>query len=82
MNDQAVVAFIERKAEIDRMLDALTELSTSHFNVSPDELNWGHVGSLGLMSSKLAEICEFSSVKIPAHVWGSPADYAIEEVAA
>jgi hypothetical protein len=44
-NQVALDAFIARKAEIDRMLERLTGLSGDHFNVSPCEINWGHVGT-------------------------------------
>jgi hypothetical protein len=45
-NQPALDAFLARKAEIDRMLERLTALSGDHFNVSPDEVNWGHAGML------------------------------------
>ena len=43
---QPIDAFIARKADIDTMLERLTELSDDHFNVHPDEVTWGHVGTL------------------------------------
>lgn len=45
-NTQALDAFLARKAEIDTMLARLTALSDEHFNVTPDEVHWGHVGTL------------------------------------
>jgi hypothetical protein len=57
-NDQALAAFTARKAEIDRMLAKLAELSANHFNVDPDTLHWGNVGDLGYMRDRLTEICE------------------------
>lgn len=42
----ALAAFVSRKAEIDTMLARLAALSDDHFNASPDEVNWGHVGTL------------------------------------
>lgn len=45
-NTQALDAFLARKAEIDTMLARLTVLSDEHFNVTPDEVHWGHVGTL------------------------------------
>ncbi len=44
--DRALAAFIAKKAEIDTMLKRLQGLSDDHFGVTPDEVNWGHVGSL------------------------------------
>ena len=45
-NIKATEAFIARKAEIDEMLQRLRILSDDHFCCAPDEINWGHVGSL------------------------------------
>ena len=44
---QALDAFIGHKAEIDALLDRLKGLSERHFGYGPDEINWGHVGTLG-----------------------------------
>lgn len=44
--EAALSAFIGKKAEIDEMLARLTSLSDDHFNAHPDEINWGHVGTL------------------------------------
>ena len=35
-----------RKLEIDTMLKRLSALSDEHFDVDPDDVNWGHVGTL------------------------------------
>ena len=45
-NHQPIDAFITRKADIDTMLERLAELSDDHFNVHPDEITRGHVGTL------------------------------------
>lgn len=42
----ALGAFVAKKAEIDAMLALIAELSDEHFNVSPDDVHWGHVGNL------------------------------------
>lgn len=57
-NDKALSAFMTRKAEIDTMLTRLQALSDEHFNASPDEVHWGHVGDLADMASKLREITD------------------------
>jgi hypothetical protein len=44
--EQALAAFAQRKAEIDAMLARLQALSADHFGYSPDEITWGHVGTL------------------------------------
>ena len=43
--EQALAAFISKKAEIDTMLTRLQALSEDHFGYAPDEVTWGHVGS-------------------------------------
>ncbi len=45
-NSRALKAFTETKSEIDAMLARLQALSDDHFEATPDEINWGHVGSL------------------------------------
>ena len=45
-NQKALDAFMAHKTEIDAMLERLRALSDEHFGVSPDDINWGHVGTL------------------------------------
>ena len=45
-NQDALGAFVQKKAEIDAELARLQVLSDEHFGVAPDEVSWGHVGSL------------------------------------
>ena len=54
----ALAAFIEKKAEIDAMLARLQGMSDDHFNAHPDEINWGHVGTLEHYSSLLKRITD------------------------
>lgn len=56
--DAALAAFIGRKAEIDTMLARLAALSGDHFNASPEEVNWGHVGTLEHYASLLCQITD------------------------
>jgi hypothetical protein len=44
--EQVLAAFVSKKAEIDAMLTRLQALSDDHFNYSPDEISWAHVGTL------------------------------------
>ena len=44
--ETALAAFIARKVEIDAKLARLQALSGDHFNISPDEIHWGHVATL------------------------------------
>jgi len=53
---QALEAFIAKKIEIDDMLARLQALSDEHFNAQPDEINWGHVGTLEHYASQLKEL--------------------------
>jgi hypothetical protein len=57
-NTQALDAFLAKKAEIDTMLARLRDLSDEHFNWSPDEINWGHVGTLGHYAELLKRITD------------------------
>ena len=57
-NAQALDAFIARKAEIDAMLDRLKSLSDDHFDYAPDDINWGHVGTLAHYAELLKRITD------------------------
>ena len=57
-NDKALATFMSRKAEIDTMLTRLQALSDDHFNASPDDIDWGDVGTLAHYASKLREITD------------------------
>lgn len=58
MNDSAVDAFLARKVEIDAALERLRALSADHFNVDPDEVHWGHVGTLDHYLAALRDLCD------------------------
>ena len=57
-NSKALAAFIARKAEIDTMLERIATLSADHFDVSPDDLHWGHVGTLAHYAELLKRITD------------------------
>jgi hypothetical protein len=59
-NDDALAAFVARKAEIDAMLTRLQALSDDHFGVAPDEVTWGDVGSLGHHAELLKRITDMA----------------------
>ena len=40
------------------MLARLAALSADHFETSPDEIHWGHVGTLNHYRAKLREITD------------------------
>lgn len=56
--EAAINAFLGKKAEIDNMLARLQSLSDEHFNCQPDEINWGHVGTLEHYASLLKRITD------------------------
>ncbi len=57
-NRTALDAFIAHKAEIDTMLNRLQALSDEHFGYSPDDINWGHVGTLTHYAELLKRITD------------------------
>ena len=57
-NEKALDAFIAAKTEIDAMLERLAVLSADHFETSPDEITWGHVGTLNHYRAKLRVITD------------------------
>ena len=56
--ETAIDALIRRKAEIDGMLVRLQALSADHFNIDPDDVHWGHVGSLDYYAKQLRRITD------------------------
>ena len=57
-NTKALDAFIAAKTEIDAMLERLAALSADHFETHPDEINWGHVGTLKHYAGLLRQITD------------------------
>ena len=55
---QAIDQFITKKAEIDEMLARLQTLSADHFNTHPDNIDWGHVGTISHYAELLKEITD------------------------
>ena len=58
MRRAALDAYIARKAEIDTMLARLKTLSDDHFGVAPDDVDWGHVGTLAHYAELLKRITD------------------------
>jgi hypothetical protein len=56
--EKALAAFVSKKAEIDAMLTRLQALSADHFNYSPDEVTWDHVGTLGYYAEMLKRVTD------------------------
>lgn len=59
-NDAVLDSFIAAKAKIDAMLARLAAHSADHFGYSPDEVNWGHVGTLNHYRARLREISDMA----------------------
>ena len=57
-NEQALAAFVAKKAEIDRMLTRIQQLSDEHFGYSPDEITWSHAEGLAHYAELLKRITD------------------------
>jgi hypothetical protein len=64
--EQALAAFVSKKAEIDAMLTRLQALSDDHFDYSPEEITWAHVGTLEHYADLLKRITD-SAFKVGEH---------------
>jgi hypothetical protein len=58
LNEEALAAFVSRKAEIDTMLTRLQALSDDHFGYSPDEVTWSHAEGLAHYAELLRRITD------------------------
>ena len=58
--DAALDAFIAAKTEIDAMMGRLAAHSADHFGYNPEEINWGHVGTLDHHRARLREITDMA----------------------
>ena len=57
-NEDALAAFVQKKAEIDAMLTRLQTLSADHFGYAPDDITWNHVGTLEHYAELLKRITD------------------------
>jgi hypothetical protein len=64
--EEALAAFVSKKAEIDAMLTRLRSLSDDHFGYSPDEITWGHVGTLEHYAELLKRVTD-SAFRVGEH---------------
>jgi hypothetical protein len=58
--EQALAAFVSRKAEIDAMLARLQALSDDHFGYSPDEITSSHAEGLAHYAELLKRITDMA----------------------
>ena len=56
--EQALAAFVSKKAEIDAMLTRLQTLSDDHFGYAPEDVTWSHVGTLEHYAELLKRITD------------------------
>jgi hypothetical protein len=56
--EEALAAFVSKKAEIDEALARLQALSDDHFGYGPDEIDWGHVGTRGYYAELLKRVTD------------------------
>jgi hypothetical protein len=56
--EEALAAFVSKKAEIDAMLTRLQALSEDHFGYSPDEITWSHAEGLAHYAELLKRITD------------------------
>jgi hypothetical protein len=56
--EQALAAFVSKKAEIDAMLTRLQALSDNHFGYSPDEITWSHAEGLAHYAEMLKRVAD------------------------
>jgi hypothetical protein len=57
-NEDALAAFVQKKAEIDAMLARLQALSDEHFGYRPDDVTWSHLGTLEHYAELLKRITD------------------------
>ena len=60
LNQAALDSFITKKYEIDQALEKLQTLSEEHFNIHPDDIDWGHVSTLEHYASLLKQITDIA----------------------
>lgn len=59
-NAAALDAFMAAKMEIDALLARLVAHSADHFGYGPEEVHWGHVGTLDHYRARLREISDMA----------------------
>lgn len=56
----ALSAFVTHKLRFDELLARLRHLSENHFGFAPEEINWGHVGSVESYVQQLQRVVDTS----------------------
>ncbi len=73
-NIKALDAFIAAEIKIDAMLERLAALNADRFETSPDEIHWGHVGTLTRYGATLREINDNSGSLVLGRAAGDTTD--------
>lgn len=55
---EALDAYIAKTVRIQAMLERLKEAADDHFGDAPEDITWGHVGSLGSIEEKLQHVSD------------------------
>ena len=56
IHQDALDVFIARKLEVDALLQRLAGFSADDFGFDPENVDWGHVGTLGHYAQVLCQI--------------------------
>ena len=62
-NEKASAAFVGAIGEIKERLEVLNEYMDNRMDTSPEEINWGHVGSANHIRELLDGIIGFANIK-------------------
>jgi hypothetical protein len=57
--ETATDAFVARVNEIRELLGVIVEATENHFEVDPENVNWGHVGDAAHIASELRDLVAF-----------------------
>ena len=63
VNEKALNEFIGTVAALEEKLDALKAHIENHMDTSPEEINWGHVGSAKHLLQLIKEASEFAGIE-------------------
>jgi len=59
----ALTAFVAKKAQIDELLQKISAASADHFGVGPNQINWGHTGSIEYVLGRLRDAAAHLNIK-------------------
>ena len=55
MTTDATTAYVQKIGKLIGLLEALQTAAENHFDTNPDDINWGHVGSLNAVVDRVQE---------------------------